>query len=179
MKSKAILLITCCFLSITLIGCDAFVRKFTRKSKKDKSAKEELVLMPEEYKGPGMSPEELYRQYFMFWKCWQDELIQSLASEHYSPANHKKQLSCADEAITNLMQLKPMLSADKQKELEAYITKMTDLREGIQKDAYGRNLYNNRSTAERLKRDILRDFTYSNIAKKAKQEAKEPPVPAK
>ena len=82
---KIILLATCYLLLATLIGCEAFVRKFTRKSKNP--VEEVMVLAPEEYKGPQQTKEELYRQYFLFWKSWQDELIESLLQ---NKSNKKK-----------------------------------------------------------------------------------------
>lgn len=51
------------FLMVSLTGCEAFVRKFTRKPK-DKMKTEELVLIPEEYKPPQLSKEEKYRDTF-------------------------------------------------------------------------------------------------------------------
>ena len=60
MKSKLFLLVTSYLLLVTTIGCDAFIRKFTRKPKKENLPKEELLIAPEEYKVPLMSKEDLY-----------------------------------------------------------------------------------------------------------------------
>lgn len=142
-----------------LIGCDAFVRKFTRKRKKDNIPQEEMVLAPEEYKGPGMSKEELYRQYFLFWQSWQDELISAL----FYHASQKKRISCAEEAIKNLVSLRGLLNAEQQKKLDVYINQVSDLKEQISRDLYGNNTNNHILSAERIKRNILRDFSYSKI----------------
>ena len=83
---------------VVFVGCEAFIRKFTRKPKNKKSDVQEMVLVPEEYKGPQMSKEELYRQYILFWKSWHDELLNSLSSSR----SHKKRVSCIDEAIKNI-----------------------------------------------------------------------------
>lgn len=147
------------FLIFNLVGCEAFVRKFTRKPKKENLPKEEMVLAPEEYKGPQIPKEELYRQYLLYWKSWHDELIQSLSSQ----ANHKKQLDCIDEAIKNLGELKLLLSEDKQNKLDIYINQLGSLRDSISKDIYGMSIVNNRLAAERIKRNILRDFSYHKI----------------
>ena len=69
-----------CFLVFNLVGCESFTRKFTRKSKKPDQAVE-MVLVPQEYKGPNMTKEELYRQYFLYWKSWQEELINALTQK--------------------------------------------------------------------------------------------------
>ena len=61
-------------LAYGLYGCEAFVRKFTRKNKNETLAQEELVLTPEIYKNTA-SKEEQYRQYFIYWKAEDEELI--------------------------------------------------------------------------------------------------------
>ena len=159
-------IIVCCLL-FTLIGCDAFVRKFTRKSKKEKVAETELVLAPEEYKPPFRTKEEVYRQYFLFWKSWQGELVEALApiTSASGRANHKKQTSCALESISNLEQLRKLLNEAKQKQLDVYITRMNKLKSDIVGDPYGSNTMANHLKAEDIKRGILRDFSYKKVAK--------------
>ena len=146
------------FVILNLIGCEAFVRKFTRKSKKEELPQTEMVLVPEEYMNT-IGEEELYRQYFLFWKSWHDELINSLSAG----ANHKKQLGSADEAIKNLEQLKVYLNAEKQRKLDIYLDQLKTLKELITKDAYGSNCSVNRYTAESIRRSILREFSFNKI----------------
>jgi len=159
MKSKIILLVTICFLLVTALGCDAFVRKFTRKSKKENQPKQELVLVPEEYKPPKMTKEEVYRQYFLYWKSWHDELINSLSGG----VSHKKQIDCANEAIKNLDSLRGTLQEARQKKLDIYIGQLKYLKKEVEKDLYGNNISTNRLTAERIRRGIMRDFSYNKI----------------
>jgi len=147
-----------CFLFST-IGCEAFVRKFTRKPKNKDFDVEEMVLVPEEYKGPQMTKEELYRQHLLFWKSWQEELVNAVASSH----SHKKQMTCINEAIKNLVNARALLNEQKQQKLDEYLKKMRDLKEEISRDAYGGNAANIRQRAERLKRNILREFSYRYI----------------
>ena len=148
------------FVILNFIGCEAFARKFTRKSKNENLPQTEMVLVPEEYRDT-MGKEELYRQYFLFWESWQDELISSLSPG----ANHKKQIGSANEAIKNLEQLKAYLNAEKKKELDIYLNQLKTLKELITKDAYGSNCSVNRYTAESIRRSILREFSYSKISK--------------
>jgi len=152
-------LFTFYFLFFTLMGCDAFVRKFTRKPKKEDLRQEEMVLAPEEYKGPQMTKEKLYRQYFLFWKSWHDELIESL-SQHRS---QKKQVDCIEEAIKNLVNLKALLNINMQKKLDVYLFELKELQDQISKDLYGNNAIINARSAEHIKRNILRDFSYNKI----------------
>jgi len=153
------LLFTFAFLLFSLFGCEAFVRKFTRKPKTENIPQEEMVLAPEEYKGPQMSREELYRQYFLFWKSWQDEITNALSQK----ASHKRQISCAEEAIKNLNNLKGLLNEEKQKKLDIYIGELEELKGLIAEDYYGNNAYSYIHKAERIRRNILRDFSYQKI----------------
>lgn len=160
-KLKIFLLVTSYSLLVTLLGCDAFVRKFTRKPKKESQPKQELVLLPEEYKPPKMTKEEVYRKYFLYWKSWHDELINSLLAG----ASQKKQLDCANEALKNLEELKATLQEAKQKQLDVYLNQLKDLKNNIAQDLYGNNVSENRLTAERIRRGILRYFSYNKISK--------------
>ena len=139
-----------------LCGCDAFVRKFTRKPKRE-PPKEELVLAPEEYKIQPIAKEDLYRQYFIFWKSWHNELIDALSIG----VSHKRQIYCINEATKNLEQMKPLLREEKQKKIEISIEQLNGLKAQLEEDLYGNNISVNRLTAERIKRGILRDFSYN------------------
>lgn len=157
-KRRWFLLFTLYFLLFTLCGCEAFVRKFTRKSKKDKGPVE-MVLEPEEWKGPKMTKEERYRQYFVFWQSWQDELINALIQN----APQKKKLDCVQQAFKNLVGMRSLLNESKQKQLDVYLKQTAELREDIKSDIYGtaNNFY--RQNSEKLKMNISRYFTYSDV----------------
>lgn len=147
------------FLVIDFVGCEAFVRKFTRKRKKEDLPQEEMVLAPEEWKGPQMTKEQMYRQYFMFWKSWQDELVESLLQKR----SQKKQIDCSLEAIKNLLSLRALLNTESQKKLDNYINQIKDLRDCLARDFYGNDTASNANKAERIKRNVLRDFSYNKI----------------
>jgi len=162
LKRKTAALVLSCGLLIMLLvlcGCEAFVRKFTRKPKKDDLPKEEMVLAPEEYKGAAMSNTERFKEYFLFWKSWQDELISALSPG----ANHKKQVECVNKAIENMEDLKSVLNSTGQAQVEPYLERLNGLKELIAKDLYGGNAYNLRQEAERIKRNILRDLSFAKL----------------
>lgn len=140
-----------------LLGCDAFVRKFTRPKKQKSISPEEMVLVPQEYKD--MDKEEVYRRYFVFWESWMDELINAL--ELYP--NYKKQVDCMERALKNLAYLKTLLNEEAQKRLDVYIGRTIDLQKKIVGDSYGDFKKDNAVEAERLKLDISRDFSYSAV----------------
>ena len=145
-------------LAANSLGCEAMVRKFTRKSKQEK-VEEPMVLAPEEYKGPQMTGEEKYRHYFFYWESWHDELIQSLTSG----GNKKKQLDSAQETIKNLKILQGLLNPAEQKVLDTYIGQLNDLSRDIKDDIYNLNMSDLRLRAEGLKRDIYKRFSYSDV----------------
>jgi len=147
-------------LSFELIGCDAFVRKFTRKPKTDENAVPDLVLVPEEYKS-NMSKEDLYHKYFSYWQAWHEELMQAL----YLNLSLKKRVDCSEQAIKNLISLKGLLTVEKQKALDIYINDMKELRDSISSDTYNTDHSLNMSAARRLKLNILKDFSYPQVKK--------------
>ncbi len=155
---KTICVTTLCFLLTTLLGCEAFVRKFTRKSKKDK-APVEMVLAPEEWKGPQMTKDERYRQYLLFWQSWQDELISALI-QNSSP---KKKKDCILQAIKNLIGMKALLNESKQKQLDVYLRQMLELESTIKADIYGSASNSLYQQAEKLRINILQRFSYNDI----------------
>jgi len=147
------------FLVLNLVGCEAFVRKFTRK-KKDTGQKEEMVLAPVEYK-PTMDHVQLYKQHFLFWKSWHDELINALLMN----SSQKKRIDCAGQAVKNLINMRGLLAPDKQALLDKYLTRMADLQDLIKGDIYGRNNATYRQKADVLKMDILRYFSFNKVEK--------------
>jgi hypothetical protein len=152
-------LVPCFVLLITLVGCEAFVRKFTRKPKEENVQQPEMIVAPEEYEKPAMSKEEQYRLYFVYWKSWQDELIESLASS----SNQKKYLSCADQAIENLTQLQKIFKPEKLARIGDYLLRSQKLRVAIAGDMYNQSTSAHRYEAEAIRRGVLRDLSYSKV----------------
>ncbi len=146
------------FLLLGLVGCESFTRKFTRKSKKTDQAVQ-MVLVPEEYKGSNMTKEELYRQYFLYWKAWQDELINALTQK----ASLKKKIDCAGEALKNLVNMKMQMVPQAQKNFDPAIARLADLLASMKNDVYGSNDAANCRAAEQIKSNIQRDFIYPKV----------------
>jgi len=155
---KIFFLTTICCLLTTVLGCESFARKFTRKSKKSDVAVE-MVLTPQEYQGPQMTKEEIYRQYYLYWGAWQDELINALAQK----LSLKKKVDCAQEALKNLVNMKMMLVVDAQKNFDFEITRFNDLLAYIKSDLYGSGDSRNLQTAQRIKSSVHRNFIYPKI----------------
>jgi hypothetical protein len=159
-RSKEPIMLACAlFLIFGTLGCESLGRKFVRKPKADDKKNEEVVFAPEEYKTEGVSHEDLYRQFFLYWKSWHDEVIDSLEKN----GNRKRQVDSLNEAIKNLWDMKSYLKTEAAAKLEVSINQMIALRYAVTKDDYGNNVLANRRQAERLKRDILRDFSFNKI----------------
>jgi hypothetical protein len=159
MKMKKLLsVLLFCFLLLDLLGCESFTRKFTRKSK-NSPATVEMLLAPEEYKGPNMTKEEIYRQYYLYWSSWQEELINGLTQK----LSLKKKVDCAQEALKNLVNMKMMLVADAQKNFDLEIAKFNDLLDYLKSDVYGVNDSRNLQAAQRIKNSIHKGFIYPKI----------------
>lgn len=158
MKNRLFVAVIGLFVALSLFGCDAFVRKFTRKKKKEQLPQEQIVIEPQEYRDTA-TPEEKYRQYFLYWKAWQDELIEALTHGK----NFKKQVDCAKEASKSILQARGLLNAGKQKELDIWINKLADLKSAIEADPYCNDIAVNRLKAEHIKKMILREFSFSSI----------------
>lgn len=142
----------------SMAGCESLTRKFTRKSKK-KDQSVQMVLVPEEYKGPDMTKEELYRQYFIYWKAWQDELINAFNQK----ASLKKKADCAEEALRNLVNMKMQMVPLAQKNFDSAIARLDGLLSSVRSDIYGSNDAANCRSAEQIKTNIERNFAYPKI----------------
>ncbi|MFA6216345.1 MAG: hypothetical protein WDL87_01655 [Candidatus Omnitrophota bacterium] len=143
-------------------GCEAFVRKFTRKAKKSELPQQEMVLEPVVYDVPKSPAQERYRQALLFWKSWHGELIDSLSGHN---ANQKRQVNCVREAIANLQQMRSLLNSQKQALLDVSLASMRELEVKVAGDTYGNNVSTLRLLAEKIKRNILKDLSYNKISK--------------
>ncbi|MCU0651232.1 MAG: hypothetical protein MUC52_03255 [Candidatus Omnitrophica bacterium] len=145
---------------VSLCGCEAFARKFTRKPKKKEQPVQNMVLSPEAYDRSGVSKSDAYRQYYTYWSSWHDELIDSLSD--FSPSM-RRQLDCVKEAVNNLAEMKNLLPEDKKSLVDQYLRDMAQLKADISQDLYSNNSDSNLVRAERIKRDIMRSLQYNNV----------------
>ena len=83
-----------------------------------------MIIVPRDYSAHPYPSDVMYKQYFIYWKSWNQELITSL--NDYS--SYKKILDCTEQAIINLKKMATYLNEVKSKELEVYIKKTEDLK---------------------------------------------------
>lgn len=140
-------------------GCETIGRKFVRKPKEKPKSLDSMVLRPEVYAPRDLSPEERYQVYYTYWKSWHDEFLEQLEAG----ANRKKRASSLKEARSNLVEMKELIDGPKAEMLEAFIARLTAIGEELQKDIYSTNVPALRVSAEKLKREIERDFSFRAV----------------
>jgi hypothetical protein len=162
--TQIILRSTACCLLFTLIGCAAFVRKFTRKPKGEPQ-KEEPVIQPEVYPDAAAAKDELYKDYATFWEGWADELMEFMNEK----ANFKKQKECAYESLDNLIKMRELLNEEKAKSLEPLIDEFTAVKAIVFAGRLSSSDYNYlKNKIGRIKSRVHRHFAHSKISKDLK-----------
>ncbi len=112
---------------ISSFGCDAFVRKFTRKKQQEQAI--EPVLNPEVASGLFYDNDTKYKNYFAYWRGWHDELTEAMTS-----SSKKRKKYCMEQAIINLERMAALLKEEKQAELGVYIEKMEKISTSLDKE---------------------------------------------
>ncbi len=115
-----LLRITALFLSMVILfsGCAQIKEKFIRKSKDPKVESKRYQVVREYKVRPNL---ELYKKRYVFWKSWHRELLSVLRD-----SNRKKPLSAVREDISNLSDMRNMLTDDKAEGVKALIDIMEE-----------------------------------------------------
>jgi hypothetical protein len=142
------------FLLANLAGCEPLRKKFIRKKK-------EPVKMPRIYqlkKYEKKPTPELYQKHYAFWMTWQSELIKVLGE------NHKKDMRCIEEIISNLKDMQNILIQEKADKLQPHIDKLAKVKDVIfNEELTQANKDYVKRTLERIERAIKREFTYKKV----------------
>ena len=158
-KFKVVLMLsTIYYLLSTSLGCEAFRKKFVRKPKKEKEV--EVVVHTQEYVSE-YSTEETYKKYFLFWRTWHEELLNSLSAQD---GNRKKRVFAAKKIVENLQQMRQLLLPEKQNRLDIYISEQKDIVRQLNK--YNLNRIQRlriKSILEKQRRQIQREFKYRHV----------------
>jgi len=147
-------------------GCEAFVRKFTRKPKSE-TRTEEQVIEPQAYPDILASGDQVYKDYFLFWESWADELYSFLGEG----ANRKKQKECAEEALHNLVNMQSLLNKEKAGNLGIFIAEFTLVKTRNFEEGYlnSFDLSYLRNRVRRIKSGVHRGFIFSRVKSELKQ----------
>lgn len=150
---RTILALLALLILVSMTGCDAIQRKFTRKKTAVKHPR--FYQVKKYVKKP--SP-ELYKQHYAYWASWQEEMAQFLGQ------NHKKDERAVEEAIGNLKDMQNILVPSKAEEMQPHIEKMERAREIIFRGELSfANKDYVRSIVEREDRAIAREFCYGKV----------------
>ncbi|NQS99965.1 MAG: hypothetical protein HQ595_02680 [Candidatus Omnitrophica bacterium] len=159
MKTRMLICFFIFCLMFSASGCEAFRKKFVRKSsKKEKAIR--VVTQTKEYL-PEASREERYKNYFLFWRSWHDELINALNAQD---RNRKKQVFTAKKIVENLEQIRELLLPEGQKQLDPFLLEQKDIAKQL--DAFRLNraqVLRIKSLLEKNKRRIQEGFSYRHI----------------
>ena len=138
-----------------LSGCETLRKKFTRK-RKNKESTETVVIVPRDYSAHPFPNDVLYKQYFVYWKSWNQELVSSLSEAE----NYKKIDECVDQSLANMKKMQAYLKEEKGKEFEVFVKKTEVLKEEIMaaKNMPPSRMNILRYSADRILSNVNRNF---------------------
>lgn len=162
MTNRKLALVTVFFVAgvLCLTGCESLRKKFTRK-RKSADTKEAMVIVPRDYNANPLPPDVRYKQYFVYWKSWNQELVTALNDQ----ASFKKIIGCVEQARINLAKMTTLLKEDRAKELEVYLKKTEDLKAEIErvKNLPPVRMSSLRYKADRILSSVNRQFDLSKV----------------
>ena len=152
--------------AVSLVGCDAVQKKFTRKKKTTKRPRIYQVKKYEKVPTP-----ELYNKHYVYWETWSSELIELLGQ------NHKKDVRCIEEIVGQLKDMQNILVPEKGEELQVHIDRMEDIRSTIKRGGMSfATQASIKQTLEREDRAIKRNFITSKVKSYIKESFDEEPA---
>ena len=159
-SAKLLSIIFICLFLISSSGCQTLKRKFTRKPKTEKENVEEVIYEPQQYPQQTLSNEDMYRNYYTFWRGWHQDLMEVLSEGQ----NHKKQVECITEIINNLNKMKDLLLPEYQAGLKDNLQKLYPIKEEIvSRRSNSANFYLMKMELERVRSKITKDYTIKKI----------------
>lgn len=143
-------------LIISIAGCGALQKKFTRKKKKD----ERIIPVVTTYDySKELRVEELYKKHYLFWKSWHQELIDRIDS------TVKKRITCYYYTITSLTEMQKYLKEPKKEELNGFINEIKSIELDVKKMRLTKSeKFRLRKLLEKTRRDMLRKFSFSDVS---------------
>jgi hypothetical protein len=152
----SLLIFTLYFLVSTfLYGCASFKKKFVRKPKGKKRPTPIIYTKDYTQQYPNIL---LYKKHYLFWRYWQEELINSLG------LNRKKEIRCARSALDELKTLNNYLNPEGKDNLAPYILKLEDITKRIlSRRPVGLQISKLKRELEKHKRAVERSFFYKDV----------------
>lgn len=158
---KFVSLLVIVVIMMNAAGCsDAWRKKFIRK-KKDVAKKPRIWQDKKYSKEP---TEALYNKHYNFAINWLSDLSDDLGE------NNKKDLRCAEEALTQIQDMQLFLVSEKASELDKHINRIREVRDILKRQDLGHaNKDYVRSTVDREERFLRSEFYYNKIQKYMKK----------
>ncbi|MFH1753283.1 MAG: hypothetical protein ABH875_03775 [Candidatus Omnitrophota bacterium] len=150
---KLLSIILIASLVISLCGCEAVQRKFTRKTKKKPITPKFYTEGMEETR-PAL---ELYMMHYTYWKSWHEDLVESAGM------NSKRDAMAIANALSHLNDMKKYLVEEKAIELNGYIEKTKKITDQISKGISGTNIGRYKQSLDKIKGGIVRNFYYKKV----------------
>jgi len=151
---KLIWLVAILFMVTSVAGCASVQRKFTRKKKEVKA----MPRVIQEKKYDIKPSPELYSKHFAYWQSWSSELLQDIGQ------NHKKDVRCIEELMSQLDDMKDILVQEKADGLQKHINRYKEIRDTIVNQDMSTMVMNTtRMDLDREDRIIKNDFSVKRI----------------
>jgi hypothetical protein len=141
-------------LAIDMAGCASIQKKFTRKKKEQPKAPR--IYQVQKYQKKPTA--ELYQKHYAFFTSWQSEAMAVLGN------NHKKDVQCMEQMVTNLIDMQSMLVPEKAQGLDKSIKRLKTVRDIVIKENLSQ--YNKTytiSTVDREGRFVKREYTFNKV----------------
>jgi len=123
MKKRILAVMLLTIFALTASGCnyEVFNRKFVRKKKKPAGPPSIYHIEPF-VKAPNA---ETYSNSFLFWKTWEEELLNALTPSGFPRLVNKARVEeCLDNSVLSLDRMKSCLNEAKAQELAGYIQQL-------------------------------------------------------
>ena len=145
-------------------GCEPLRHKFVRKKKAEKAESNFIpVLEPIDYPNRIISAQERYRYHYSLWQVWEKELQQSFSHQGWSQGNDKQQKYLLGQIITQLEEMRKLVSADKRDEVGGAIKELKAIADELNEPAAMRNTFFLQKQLRLSGRKIRRDFNPAKI----------------
>ena len=144
-------------LAAGLVGCSSLPKKFIRKKKEPAHVAKAIYTQEGTYQKQ-YSNEYYYKSHFTYWQTWQSEFLSQLGG------NNSKVARCAQEALSNLVEMKRYLKPEKQAELDVQVQVMADINKKMESGYFTKSTQGTlRSDLERVQRIVNNNFYFNKV----------------
>lgn len=142
--------------ALSLVGCSrAWRSKFIRKRKNPQTAQAILTLQPDYL--AVMPAADRYREHFAFWKSWHSGLLDSWGELK------KRDLANLNGSIGELRSMQALLLGEPADRLKEILVELDEMEERWSRSPTASHPVSDRTTLERVQREVSKNFHYSNI----------------